>query len=100
MGTILIRRLTHALFEQAREMLWIFEAHFKRNFIDRFFGFKYTVFCHVDGLVLYVVLGRYTGFSFDQISKVISRQMQGIREITNGWDAVNLGLIRFKIVVH
>jgi hypothetical protein len=57
MGTILIRRLTHALLEQAREMLWVFKAHLKGNFIDSFIGIENAVFCHVDGLVLDIIFG-------------------------------------------
>ncbi len=58
MGTILIRRLAHALLEQACEMLWVFKAHLKGYFIDGFIRIKYTVFRHVDGLVLDVIFGR------------------------------------------
>lgn len=64
-------------------MLWILEPQAISNFTDRKTGIENTVFRYSDQLSLYILLCRISGLFFNQVTKIIRRQMQGIGTILN-----------------
>lgn len=74
-------------------MLGIFETQLEGNLIDRFASVKNLLLRYLDQLGLNVLLGRLTGFSFDQISKLFGRQVQFVGAISNRRQADRIGFI-------
>lgn len=71
--SVLIGRVAYFVFEQAAKMLGIFEPEFVRNFTDGFFRVEGFCLGNFNDMVLNMVLGRFTGFIFDQVTKIIGR---------------------------
>lgn len=81
-------------------MLWILEPQAISNFTDRKTGIENTVFRYSDQLSLYIFLCRISGLFFNQVTKIIRRQMQGIGTILNRRKPYDLRFLRLKIIVQ
>lgn len=81
-------------------MLWILEPQAISNFTDRKTGIENTVFRYSDQLSLYILLCRISGLFFNQVAKIIRRQMQGIGTILNRRKPYDLRFLRLKIIVQ
>ena len=64
-------------------MLRILKTQFVSNLVYRFIGIESHVFGNVDNLVLNVFLGCFPGFLFNQVAKIVGRQMKFIGKISN-----------------
>jgi len=89
---VFVGGVAHPLFEEAAEMLRIFEPECIGDLADGFGRVENTFFGHVDDFFLYILLGRSARFFFYQIPEIIGRQMELGCAGGHRWEAIELGL--------
>ena len=72
------------LFEYPRKMLSIFESQFIGNFAHRFVRIKDFRFCYINQLEVNVLVRRFSGFLFDQITEVVGGKIQLVCAVDHG----------------
>lgn len=68
---ILIRRTPHLFLEPPAEMLRILETKFVGNLADGLPCVEYTLFCHIQGLLLDMLQGGFARLLLQQVTQIV-----------------------------